>query len=64
MIDNYTKVILTVIAVSTSFLALQGSGVVPSATASSEIQKVRICGEPHVCAKVRGGRLIVYSDSN
>ena len=46
MIDNYTKVILTVIAVSTSFIAFKDSGLVPSATASGEkVHKITICNE-------------------
>ena len=35
MIDNYTKVILTVIAVSTSSIALKDTGFIPSVGAHS-----------------------------
>ena len=43
-LDIYTKVILTVIALSTSTLALKGVGIIPSADAqSSSVQKVQIC---------------------
>ena len=46
MIDNYTKVILTVIAVSTSFIAFKDSGFISSATASGEkIHKIAICNQ-------------------
>ena len=45
-IDNYTKVILTVIALSTSTLALKGVGIIPTANAqSSGVQKVVICSK-------------------
>ena len=63
IIDNYTKVILIVIAVSTSFLALQVSGVVPSATASGGIQKVQICDKPDSCASVSWGALTVQTNN-
>ena len=44
MIDNYTKVILTVIAVSTSFIAFKDIGFISSATAEGDhITKVAIC---------------------
>ena len=43
-IDTYTKVILTVIALSTSTIALKGVGIIPTANAqSSGVQKVVIC---------------------
>ena len=46
MIDNYTKVILTVIAFSTSFIAFKDSGFISSATASGEkVHKIAICNE-------------------
>ena len=55
MIDSYTKIILTIIAVSTSIIALKGSGLIHTATAETEkIQKVAICDifQPNVCADV------------
>ena len=58
MIDNYTKVILTVIAVSTSFIAFKDSGLISSATASGEkIHKIAICNERgSTCVKVSKGK--------
>ena len=55
MIDNYTKVILAVIAVSTSFTALQGTVIVPSTIAEGElITKVAICSytNSNFCADI------------
>ena len=59
MIDNYTKVILTVIAVSTSFIAFKDSGLFPSATASGEkVHKIAICNEQgSKCTRIYGGGL-------
>ena len=69
MIDNYTKVILTVIAVSTSLIALQGTGIVPRATAVGDhITKVAICSytNSNFCAEIeahpRKGNVIKTSD--
>ena len=43
-IDNYTKVILTVIALSTTTIALKGVGIIPSADAQSKTTlKVAVC---------------------
>ena len=58
-IDLYTKVILTVIAVSTSFIAFKDTGLVPSASAGNEkIHKIAICetstGECADLAATRG----------
>ena len=51
-IDSYTKIILTIIALSTSILALKGIGIVPVANAKSdEIMKVQIC-DKYRCARV------------
>jgi len=45
-IDTYTKVILTVIALSTSTIAFKGVGIIPTVNAqSSGVQKIAICGE-------------------
>mgnify|MGYP001442884593 CR=1 FL=1 len=55
MIDNYTKVILTVIAVSTSFLAFKYTGLISSATAEGDhISKVAICSytNSNFCAEI------------
>ena len=56
MIDNYTKVILTVIAVSTSLIAFKDIGFISSATASGEkIHKITICNENGTrCAGIYG----------
>ena len=69
MIDNYTKVILTVIAVSTSFIALQGTGIVPSAGAEGDhITKVAICSytNSNFCAEIEAhpikGNVLKTSD--
>jgi hypothetical protein len=53
--DRYTKVVLTIIAVSLATIALQHT--IPSAFAqSSGITKVAICNpqNPNVCAEVVG----------
>ena len=59
MIDNYTKVILTVIAVSTSFLAFKDIGFISSATASGEkVHKIAICKQDgSKCATIYGNSL-------
>ena len=54
-IDNYTKVILTIIALSTSLIALRGIGIIPTASAQSdELLSVRICDPVNtsMCARV------------
>ena len=55
MIDNYTKVILAVIAVSTSFIAFKDTGFIPSATASGEkVHKIAICNQDgSKCTSIR-----------
>ena len=69
MIDNYTKVILTVIAVSTSFIAFKDSGLIPSATAEGDhITKVAICSytNSNFCAEIEAhpikGNVLKTSD--
>ena len=55
MIDNYTKVIITVIAASTSFLAFKYTGLISSATAEGDhISKVAICSytNSNFCAEI------------
>jgi hypothetical protein len=69
MIDNYTKVILTVIAVSTSFIAVKDSGLISSATAEGDhITKVAICSyaNSNFCAEIEAhpikGNVLKTSD--
>ena len=60
MIDLYTKVILTVIAVALSvnvFVQLEFVGPVHAADG---VQKVQIC-DPFDCAKIKLGQLQVYN---
>jgi len=71
MIDNYTKIILTMIAFSTSFLALQGTGLIPSAKAEGDyLTKIAICDYeyPTKCADVidtmNGFSLVSYNIKN
>jgi hypothetical protein len=69
MIDNYTKVILTVIAVSTSFIAFKDIGFISSATAEGDhITKVAICSytNANFCAEIEAhpikGNVLKTSD--
>ena len=69
MIDQYTKVLLTVIAVSTSFIAVKDSGFMSSATAEGDyIAKVAICSlsNPNYCAEIEAhpikGNVLKTSD--
>jgi hypothetical protein len=71
MIDNYTRITLTVIALSTSFIALQGSGLIKTATAEGDhLIKVAICDYeyPTKCADVidtmNGYSLVGYTSNN
>lgn len=71
MIDKYTKVILTVIAISTSTIALQGTIIIPSAKAEGDyVTKVAICDyeNPKKCADVidtmNGYSLVSYASNN
>ena len=55
MIDNYTKVILTLIAVSTSFIAVKERWLISSALAEGDhITKVAICSyaNSNFCAEI------------
>ena len=69
MKDNYTRVILTVIALSTSFIAFTVSGIVSSATAKGDhITKVAICSyaNSNFCAEIEAhpikGNVLKTSD--
>ena len=71
MIDNYTKIILTVIAVATSVIALQGTNLIKTATADGDqLIKVATCDYeyPTKCADVintmNGYSLVGYSSNN
>ena len=62
MIDRYTKVVLTVIAVAVSINALHSLNLVKPAIADGHgVTKVAICDPSSMqrCAKVLGGALIV-----
>ena len=62
MIDRYTKVLLTVIAVGVSINALQSLNLIKPALADGHgPTKVAICDPSSMqrCAKVRGGALII-----
>ena len=61
-IDNYKKVMLTVIAFTTSTIALKGIVIIPKANAQSdEIMKVQIC-DKYRCARV--GNIMGKPDAN
>ena len=69
MIDNYTKVILTVIAVSTSFLAFKDTVLISSDTPKGDhITKVAICSynNSNFCAEIEShpikGNVLKTSD--
>ena len=69
MIDKYTKVVLTVIAVSTSFIALKDTALISSATAENDyVAKVAICiyTNSNYCAEIEAhpikGNVLKTSD--
>ena len=55
-IDNYTKLILTVIAGALVVIALKGTGIIPTANAhSGGVHKIAICSENgKACANIVG----------
>ena len=61
MIDRYTKVCLTVIAVSLAVIGLSGSPMVDPAWAQGGVQKIAICTENGIrCTKMSStGELFV-----
>ena len=65
-IDNYTKFIMTVIAGALVVIALKGTGIIPTATAQSNVvQKVQVCDETgSSCAAVYREMLWVYDENN
>jgi hypothetical protein len=66
-LDNYTKIVLTVIAISLSVISLQNMGVVQAvAQQRPTIQKVLICSPARndYCAEVSSGYLQVTNTPN
>jgi hypothetical protein len=64
-LDIYTKIVLTVIAVSLSVISLQNMGVVPAVIQQRQtVQKVVICSpaSKDYCAEVSGGYLQVSAE--
>ena len=66
MVDRYTKVCLTVIAVSLAVIGLRGLPMIDPAWAQGGIQKIAICDEKGACARMGGPYkvdqgLIVYN---
>ena len=60
MIDRYTKVCLTVIAVSLAVIGLRGLPMVDPAWAAGGVQKIAICDDNgFYCAKIKRGKLLV-----
>ena len=56
MIDRYTKAVLTVIAVCLCLITAQNFNIVPSAeTSGHSLQKVQICDDLGICARVVSG---------
>ena len=54
MVDRYTKVCLTVIAVSLAVIGLRGLPMVDPAWAQGGIQKIAICDEKGDCTRIGG----------
>jgi hypothetical protein len=66
-LDIYTKIVLTVIAVSLSAISLQNMGIVPAvAQQRPTLQKVLICSPARndYCAEVTDGHLQVVNEPN
>ena len=60
MIDRYTKVCLTVIAVSLGVIGLRGLPMIDPAWATSHVQKIAICDDyGGSYAKIKRGKLVV-----
>ena len=60
MIDRYTKVCLTVIALSLAVIGFRGLSPVTDAVASNGVQKIAICSESgRRCASVEINGLLV-----
>ena len=60
MIDRYTKVCLTVIAVSLAVIGLRELPMIDPAWANSHVTKIAICDEyGGSCVKIKRGKLLV-----
>ena len=60
MIDRYTKVCLTVIAVSLAVIGLRGLPMIDPAWVADGVQKIAICNENgRACARIFAGSLKV-----
>ena len=60
MVDRYTKVCLTVIAVSLAVIGLRGLPMIDPAWAQGGVRKIAICTENgNRCAKISGSQLYV-----
>jgi hypothetical protein len=60
MIDRYTKVCLTVIAVSLAVIGLRGLPMIDPAWAQGGVQKIAICDERgKYCADIKAGYIKV-----
>lgn len=64
MTDTYTKICLTVIAISLAVIGFRGSSVVESAFAQSgQIHKIAICDPSSKrCAKVNSSRMLAVEN--
>ena len=60
MIDRYTKVCLTVIAVSLAVIGLRGLPMIDPAWAADGVQKIAICNKDGKCADIINGYLKVW----
>ena len=62
MIDRYTKVCLTVIAVSLAVIGLRGLPMIDPTWAAGGVQKIAICDDSgDGCANIVGGKLWVVN---
>ena len=61
MIDRYTKVCLTVIAVSLAVIGLRGLPMIDPAWAQGGIQRIAICSTSGNCTRVSSGQLGVFN---
>ena len=60
MIDRYTKVCLTVIAVSLAVIGLRGLPMIDPAWATGHVKKIAICDDwGGSCVKIKSGKLLV-----
>ena len=60
MIDRYTKVCITVIAVSLAVIGLRGLPMIDPAWAADDVQKIAICTDDgYRCANITSRKLLV-----